>query len=179
MEHPEQVGPWKLEAPIGQGGMANVYRAVHTENGSVAALKVFNDEFTGNEEYVRRAQREVVALTMCAHPNIPRVLGHDIRPDGGWVAIECVRPAAARGMSGCAAPVFLAPVSCPRIPLPPGICRGEISSAGQLMVSRGKKANALRFPSVCRVRLQPLGKGRPKGAVSHGVHPGGDAVPVR
>lgn len=90
MEHPEQVGPWKLEAPIGQGGMANVYRAVHTENGSVAALKVFNDEFTGNEEYVRRAQREVVALTMCAHPNIPRVLGHDIRPDGGWVAIEYI-----------------------------------------------------------------------------------------
>lgn len=90
MSHPEQVGPWNLETPIGQGGMASVYRAVHSESGAVAALKVFSEEFTGNEEYVRRAQREVTALTMCAHPNIPRVLGHDIRPDGGWVAIEYI-----------------------------------------------------------------------------------------
>ena len=90
MDHPDRVGPFKLLAPIGKGGMASVYRAVHETDGSVVALKVFSDDFSGNDEFVRRAQREVVALTMCAHPNIPRVLGHDIRADGGWVAIEFI-----------------------------------------------------------------------------------------
>ena len=90
MDQPDRVGPFKVEAPIGKGGMAHVWRAVNETDGQVVALKVFSDDFTGSEEYVHRAQREVVALSMCAHPNIPRVIGHDIRPDGGWVAIEFI-----------------------------------------------------------------------------------------
>lgn len=90
MSHPDRVGPYRIEAPVGKGGMASVYRAVHETEGTVVALKVFAPDFTETDEYFLRAQREVVALSMCAHPNIPRIIGHEVRAEGGYVAIEFI-----------------------------------------------------------------------------------------
>jgi serine/threonine protein kinase len=59
-----ELGPYRIEALLGAGGMGRVYRARDTRLGRSVALKVPTVEF--NERFVREA-RTVAALN---HPNI-------------------------------------------------------------------------------------------------------------
>ena len=45
-----QLGPYKIEAPIGAGGMGSVYRAVDTRLGRKVAIKICAQQFSGRFE---------------------------------------------------------------------------------------------------------------------------------
>src|SRR5271154_3635814 len=68
-----QLGPYKIEAQIGAGGMGTVYRAVDTRLGRVVAIKI------ASERYSERFQLEARAISTLNHPNICTL--HDVGPN--------------------------------------------------------------------------------------------------
>ena len=69
----EQLGPYRIVAPIGKGGMGEVYRAVDTRMGRDVAVKVVAEQF------MERFEREVRAIAALNHPNICTI--HDVGPN--------------------------------------------------------------------------------------------------
>jgi len=66
------VGPYRLEAVLGEGAMGIVYRA--TRDDAVVALKVMRGELSGDELYRRRFAHEVRAATEVTHRHLVPVL---------------------------------------------------------------------------------------------------------
>ncbi len=59
-----QIGPYKIEALLGQGGMGQVFRALDTRLGRSVAIKV------GQARFSDRFEREARAIAALSHPNI-------------------------------------------------------------------------------------------------------------
>jgi serine/threonine protein kinase len=76
-----QLGPYKIEAPLGAGGMGEVFRARDTRLGRVVAIKVLPHDRVTDPERKRRFLQEARAASALNHPNIVTV--HDIANDGG------------------------------------------------------------------------------------------------
>ena len=66
----DQLGPYKILASIGAGGMGEVYRAQDTKLGRDVALKVLPAEMAHDPERLARFHREAKALAQLDHPNI-------------------------------------------------------------------------------------------------------------
>ena len=71
---------YELEALIGQGGMAHVYRARDRVLGRPVAVKVLRSEYASDEKLLARFQREARAAANLLHPNIVSV--YDVGQDG-------------------------------------------------------------------------------------------------
>ena len=71
-----RVGPYEIIAPLGSGGMGEVYRARDTRLGRDVAIKVLPAEFAQDAERLRRFEREARATAALSHPNILDV--HDV-----------------------------------------------------------------------------------------------------
>ena len=76
-----KLGPYEILAPIGAGGMGEVYRASDTRLDREVAIKVLPDLFSRDPERVARFQREAKVLASLNHPNIASIYGFET--DGG------------------------------------------------------------------------------------------------
>jgi tetratricopeptide (TPR) repeat protein len=77
-----QLGPYRIEAHIGAGGMGQVYRARDTRLERTVAIKVLpRDDFTTYLDRKRRFLQEARAVSALNHPNI--VMLYDIGSDRG------------------------------------------------------------------------------------------------
>src|SRR6266851_5028678 len=65
-----QLGPYKIVALIGSGGMGEVYRARDTRLLRDVALKTLPVSFTNDPERLRRFEQEARAVAALNHPNI-------------------------------------------------------------------------------------------------------------
>ncbi|MBK5291990.1 MAG: protein kinase [Acidobacteriia bacterium] len=70
-----RLGPYEIVAPLGAGGMGEVYRANDTKLGRQVALKVLPAALAGDEQYMARFQREAKVLASLNHPNIAAIYG--------------------------------------------------------------------------------------------------------
>lgn len=74
---------YELQAIVGTGGMAVVYRAWDLKNHQMVAIKVLRPEFEQDQEFVRRFSREAEAAAKMSHENIVNLLDvgkdHDMR----------------------------------------------------------------------------------------------------
>jgi eukaryotic-like serine/threonine-protein kinase len=70
-----RLGPYEIIAPLGAGGMGEVYRARDTKLGRAVAIKVILDEFASDEERVGRFEREAKMLAALNHPRIASLFG--------------------------------------------------------------------------------------------------------
>ncbi len=66
-------GRYEIHEAIGMGGMAVVYRAYDTLDNRTVAVKILKDEYSQNEEFLRRFRNESKAIAMLSHPNIVKV----------------------------------------------------------------------------------------------------------
>ena len=66
----ERPGPYEILAPIGAGGMGEVYRARDTRLDREVAIKVLPEHLAKDPEALARFQREAKAVAGLAHPNI-------------------------------------------------------------------------------------------------------------
>jgi Tol biopolymer transport system component len=75
------LGPYEIVAPLGAGGMGEVYRARDPRLGRDVAIKVLPQHFANDREYLDRFEQEARAAAALNHPNILAV--YDIgRHDG-------------------------------------------------------------------------------------------------
>ena len=65
-----RLGPYEILAPVGAGGMGEVYLARDARLERNVAIKVLPAEFTTNSDRVRRFEREAKAASALNHPNI-------------------------------------------------------------------------------------------------------------
>jgi len=68
-----RLGPYEILAPIGAGGMGEVYRARDTKLGRDVALKVLPEAFAQDAERMARFEREACVLAALNHPNIAHI----------------------------------------------------------------------------------------------------------
>ncbi len=71
-----QLDHYEILAPIGAGGMGEVYRARDTKLNREVAIKILTAEFSLDTERLRRFEQEARATGMLNHPNILTV--HDV-----------------------------------------------------------------------------------------------------
>jgi hypothetical protein len=67
------IGPHQIIEKLGQGGMAEVYRAYHTLLGSYRAIKIMLPWMAQDTQFVERFRREALAHGGLRHPNIVQV----------------------------------------------------------------------------------------------------------
>ena len=67
---PSGWGQYELEAPIGEGGMGQVYRGRHQVIGRTVAIKVLNAELLAEPDLVSRFEQEAGVVNAVRHPNI-------------------------------------------------------------------------------------------------------------
>jgi eukaryotic-like serine/threonine-protein kinase len=65
-----RLGPYEIEAPIGAGGMGEVYRAIDTRLDRTVAVKVLPDELSRQPGLRQRFEREAHAIASLSHPHI-------------------------------------------------------------------------------------------------------------
>jgi serine/threonine-protein kinase len=65
-----RLGPYEILAPLGAGGMGEVYRARDTRLGRDVALKVLPTDLSANPDLRRRLEREAKAVSQLSHPHI-------------------------------------------------------------------------------------------------------------
>ena len=61
---------YEMIKKIGNGGMATVYKAKCTVLNRYVAVKILRDEFTTDEEFIRRFEAEAQSAARLTHPNI-------------------------------------------------------------------------------------------------------------
>jgi hypothetical protein len=76
-----RLGPYEIVAPLGAGGMGEVYRAKDTRLGREVAIKVLPESFARDSERLRRFEQEAQAVAALNHPNILAI--HDIGEQDG------------------------------------------------------------------------------------------------
>jgi serine/threonine protein kinase/dipeptidyl aminopeptidase/acylaminoacyl peptidase len=70
-----RLGPYEITAPLGVGGMGEVYRATDTNLKRQVAIKVLPASVAGDSERLARFQREAEVLAVLNHPNIAHIHG--------------------------------------------------------------------------------------------------------
>src|SRR5579862_4428224 len=68
-----RLGPYEIIAPLGSGGMGEVYRATDSRLNRFVAIKVSAAQFTA------RSEREAKAIAALSHPNICQIF--DVGPN--------------------------------------------------------------------------------------------------
>jgi len=65
-----RLGPYEIVAPLGAGGMGEVYRARDTRLGRDVAVKVLPSSYSDDKERLQRFEQEACAAGALNHPNI-------------------------------------------------------------------------------------------------------------
>ena len=91
-----KLGPYEISAPLGAGGMGEVYRARDTRLGRDVALKVLPETFLTDADRLRRFEQEARSVAALNHPNILSV--HDIGTQDGthYIVTELLQGATLR-----------------------------------------------------------------------------------
>ncbi|HZI65599.1 MAG TPA: protein kinase, partial [Thermoanaerobaculia bacterium] len=76
-----KLGPYEILAPIGAGGMGEVYRARDTRLDRTVAVKVLPPHLSEDAEHRRRFEREAKMISALSHPHICAL--HDVGHQDG------------------------------------------------------------------------------------------------
>src|SRR5512146_1156470 len=70
LEKASRLGPYEIIAPLGAGGMGEVYRARDASLGREVAIKILPASYSGDADRLRRFTQEAQAAAALNHPNI-------------------------------------------------------------------------------------------------------------
>jgi len=92
-----RLGPYEILAPLGAGGMGEVYRARDTRLNREVAIKALPEAFAQDPERLARFQREAQVLAALNHPNIAGIHGLEEHQGAHYLAMEYVAGDSPRG----------------------------------------------------------------------------------
>jgi len=82
------VGKYRLEEPLGSGGMATVYRAVQFPLERTVAVKVLHPHLTSQADFRERFLREAKAVASLRHDHIVQIYDYDVQDGICYIALE-------------------------------------------------------------------------------------------
>ena len=84
----DRLGPYRIDAPLGAGGMGEVYRAHDSKLNRDVAIKVLLPAIANDPDRLARFSREAQVLASLNHPNIAHIHGlEDANPSVGCGAL--------------------------------------------------------------------------------------------
>src|ERR1700756_966981 len=85
-----QLGPYKIAAALGAGGMGEVYRARDTRLERTVAIKILPAQFSSDPVRKQRFEREAKTISSLNHPHICVLydVGHQAGMD--YLVMECI-----------------------------------------------------------------------------------------
>src|SRR6476646_3929538 len=85
-----KLGPYDIVAPLGSGGMGEVYRARDTRLERTVAIKILPAQFSSDPVRKQRFEREAKTISSLNHPHICTL--HDVGSQDGvdYLVMECV-----------------------------------------------------------------------------------------
>jgi Tol biopolymer transport system component len=86
----DRLGPYDIIAPIGAGGMGEVYRARDMRLKRDVALKILPESFATDPERLARFQREAEVLASLNHPHIAAIYGIEESGNASALVMELV-----------------------------------------------------------------------------------------
>src|SRR5262249_55411702 len=89
----DKLGTYEILAPLGAGGMGEVYRARDSKLNRDVAIKVLPAALANDAQYMARFEREAQMLAALNHPNIATVYGIE----QGALVMELVEGETLRG----------------------------------------------------------------------------------
>jgi serine/threonine protein kinase len=85
----ETLGSYEISKQIGEGGMGEVYLALHKHMGRMAAIKVLRQKYSSEPEVVERFFTEARSASLVEHPGIVRVYDCAVHTDGrAYIVME-------------------------------------------------------------------------------------------
>ncbi|MCJ7700806.1 MAG: bifunctional serine/threonine-protein kinase/ABC transporter substrate-binding protein, partial [Anaerolineales bacterium] len=81
----KQLGPYQIVAPLGEGGMASIYKAYQPAVERYVALKILPRHFASDPRFVTRFEQEAKVIAKFQHPHILPV--HDFGQEDGYTYI--------------------------------------------------------------------------------------------
>lgn len=86
----QTLGHYRIESPLGRGGMGEVYKAYDGQLDRSVALKVLPAGVADDPERLRRFAREAKALAALNHPNIVTIFSVDAEASVPYLTMELV-----------------------------------------------------------------------------------------
>src|ERR1700757_999870 len=85
-----KLGPYEIPAPLGEGGMGEVYRARDTRLEPTVAIKILPEQLSSDPVRKQRFEREAKTISSLNHPHI--CVLHDVGSQDGisYLVMECV-----------------------------------------------------------------------------------------
>jgi serine/threonine protein kinase/Tol biopolymer transport system component len=94
-----RLGPYEILAPLGAGGMGEVYRARDARLGRDVALKVLPEELSQDRDRLSRFEQEARSASALNHPNIVTVHDIGLSDSTSYIAMELVEGKTLRELS--------------------------------------------------------------------------------
>ncbi len=89
---PREVGKFRLEEKLGQGGMGAVYRGIDHESGRDVAVKFIRQNIGRKEAFLEYFHhREAVLAREIDHPNVIRIYEHGVEEEQHFISMQYVR----------------------------------------------------------------------------------------
>src|SRR5262245_33478352 len=85
-----RLAHYDIKAPLGKGGMGEVYRANDQKLGRDVAIKILPKDFAQDTDRLARFQREAKLLASLNHPNIAAIHGLEYANDTHFLVLELV-----------------------------------------------------------------------------------------
>ena len=93
----DRLGPYEILAPIGAGGMGEVYRARDSKLEREVAIKVLPAAFAQHPDRLARFEREAKVLASLNHPNIATIYAVEESLEGKALVMELVKGQTLKG----------------------------------------------------------------------------------
>ena len=86
----QRLGSYEIRAPLGAGGMGEVYRATDTKLGRDVALKILPQEVAADPDRLERFRREARAVAALNHPHIVTIFSIEEHDDVPFMTMELI-----------------------------------------------------------------------------------------